>query len=348
MTKPFTLFPQNRRLIIGTLSGISLLPLLVGLGAMVVRMPGRSYAGPFEPLTPAEETSRAALEGHVRVLAGDIGQRNMMTYAALEKAANYIEGAFMELGYQVSAQQFEADGHTVRNLEVFLPGQTWPEEIIIVGAHYDTVYGCPGANDNASGVAAVLELARLLAAEPLGRTVRFVAFVNEEPPYFQSKLMGSRVYAANAASQGDNIIAMFSLETIGYYDSRPRSQHYPFPFNFFYPNRGDFIGFVGNLSSRQLLRRSIQAFRQHTSFPSQGVAAPSWVPGISWSDQDSFWRHGYPAIMLTDTAPFRYPYYHTSRDTIDKLDYPRLARVVGGLAQMIRELARLPAETEPK
>lgn len=186
----------------------------------------------------------------------------------------------------------------------------------------------------------LLELARLLADESLAATVRFVAFVNEEPPYCFTPEMGSRVYAKQATRQDDNIVAMYSLETMGYYTSTPNSQRYPFPFNLFYPDRGNFIGFVGNLSSRKLVRRSVELFRRHTQFPSHGAAAPGWIPGISWSDHSSFWKYGYPALMITDTAPFRYPYYHTPQDTVDKVDYVRLARVVHGVAQMVRELAR--------
>lgn len=305
----------------------------------MIDMPGSSYRGAFAPLSPTEAGSRAALEKHVRILAGEIGPRNTVAHPALIAAASYIEETFTKLGFEVRSQSFEADGHPVRNLEAGLLGHTRPEEIIVIGAHYDTVVGCPGANDNGSAVAALLELARLLADEPLARTVRFVAFVNEEPPYFETELMGSRVYAAEAARRQEQIMAMLSLETIGYYTSAPGSQRYPFPFNLFYPNSGNFIGFVGNLASRQLVRRCVAHFRRQAQFPSEGVAAPGWIPGVFWSDHASFWRHGYPAVMVTDTALFRYPYYHTPQDTVDKLDYPRLARVVRGLAHLIRDLA---------
>jgi Zn-dependent M28 family amino/carboxypeptidase len=202
-----------------------------------------------------------ALEQHVRILAQEIGPRNTVA------AASYIENTFTELGYQVRSQSFEAQGERVRNLDAELLGHTRPKEVILVGAHYDTVAGCPGANDNGSAVAALLELARLLADEPLARSVRFVAFVNEEPPYFETELMGSRVYAAEAARRQAQIVAMLSLETMGYYTSEPGSQRYPFPFNLFYPSRGDFISFVGNLASRQLVRRCVELFREHTQFP---------------------------------------------------------------------------------
>jgi len=330
--------------VFGRLKRISTLALRYAGAGVMVDMPGRTYAGPFQSLTPEEEESRTILERHVRVLASDIGDRNIRTIVALEEAANYIEAVFNSVGYDVTAQSFETGGYTVRNLEVVRPGQTRPDEIIVVGAHYDTVFGCPGANDNASGVAALLELARLLGDAPLAHTLRFVAFVNEEPPYFLTDQMGSRVYARQAARRGDNIVTMYSLETMGYYRSTPNSQRYPFPFNLFYPDRGDFIGFVGNLSSRKLVRRSIELFRRQAQFPSQGAAAPGWIPGVFWSDHASFWKYGYPGLMITDTALFRYPYYHTPMDTAEKVDYPRLARVVRGVAQLIGRLARRSAE----
>src|SRR2546426_1113350 len=177
---------------------------------------------------------------------------------------------------------------------------------------------------------------QLLARDRPARTVRCVLFANEEPPFFESGGMGSRVYAAQAARRGDRIVAMFALETIGYYSDRSGTQEYPFPLGPFYPDRGDFIGFVGNLQSAPLVRRSIRVFRETTAFPSEGVAAPAWLPGISLSDHASFWLHRGRAIMISDTAPFRYPYYHSELDTPDKLDYAPLARVVAGVARGVR------------
>jgi Zn-dependent M28 family amino/carboxypeptidase len=150
--------------------------------------------------------------------------------------------------------------------------------------------------------------------------------------------MGSADYARRSKARGERIAAMFSLETIGYYSDAPQSQHYPFPLSFFYPDRGDFLAFVGNLPSRRLVRETIGAFRLHAHFPSEGVAAPAFIPGVGWSDHLNFWREGWPALMITDTAPFRYPYYHTAHDTPDKIDYQRLARVVIGLEATFRAL----------
>src|SRR5438128_912564 len=152
---------------------------------------------------------------------------------------------------------------------------------------------------------------RLLAGRQLARTVRFVAFVNEEGPFFQTDAMGSWVYARRSHARGEQIVAMLSIETIGFYSDVAGSQHYPFPFGLFYPRTGNFIGFVGNIASRALVQRSLAAFREHTALPSEGVAAPGSMTGIGWSDHWAFWHEGYPALMVTDTALFRYAPYHT-------------------------------------
>jgi len=320
---------------------LSMLPLLfLAIWLFTVRMPGRSFAGPLPPLTPQQRTLETNLTRHVRALAGEIGERSTRRYAEAQRAALYVEGALRHLGYDVRVQEYQVDGgRTHRNLEATLPGTAAPAEIIVVGAHYDTAEDAPGADDNASGVASVLELARIFRDQRVARTIRFVAFATEEPPSFPSADMGSRHYADAARAAGDSIVAMLSIESIGYYDATPGSQRYPFPLNLAYPNRGDFIGFVSNLKSRSLLRRAITTFRDSASFPTQGAAAPWWVPGVWWSDHWSFWRQDYRAIMITDTAPFRNPFYHTPDDTPDKLDYGRMTRVVDGLAAVLRNLA---------
>jgi Zn-dependent M28 family amino/carboxypeptidase len=232
-------------------------------------------------------------------------------------------------------------GHTFDNIEAEVRGDT--PQILLVGAHYDSVLGAPGANDNGSGVAALLALTRRFAGKPARQTLRFVAFVNEEPPYFQTPEMGSFVYAKRCRERGDQIAAMISLETIGYFSEASGSQNYPLPgIGAFYPTTGNFIGFVGNVQSGALVRRVVALFRQHGKIPSQGAAFPSFVPGVAWSDHWSFWQHGYPAIMITDTAPFRYPHYHSATDTPDKLDYDRFALVVSGVEKVIEEFDRAP------
>jgi hypothetical protein len=288
----------------------------------MVPMPGESYAGPLPPL--GDDDLSKKLRRHVEALAAS--ERN----TDLETPARYIEAALARQGYQPQSQYFESGGRRVRNIEA-------GSGSIVVGAHYDTVPGSPGADDNASGVAVMIELAAIMKNATL--PVRFIAFANEEMPYFLGPEMGSYVSARQARERGERIQAMFSLEMLGYYRDEPGSQHYPFPLGLFYPDRADFIAFVGDLGARGLVRESISAFRKHTPFPSQGVAAPGFIPGVTWSDHWSFRRHGFPAVMITDTAFNRYPHYHLPGDTPEKLDYERMARVTLGLAAMLKELA---------
>jgi Zn-dependent M28 family amino/carboxypeptidase len=319
---------------------LAVIPLVMLAGIwFVTGMPGSSWSGPLPPLTANEQLIRDNLKRHVEELAGRIGERNVWRPHTMAATARYIRQTLEDTGYLVSAQPFASRGQTVANIEAILPGHGAANEIIVVGAHYDTVVGSPGADDNASGVAALLELARLLAGSMLLRTVRFVAFANEEAPFFYGDEMGSNLYVARAQARGERIEAMLSLETLGYFTAQPGSQQYPFPFSLFYPNTGNFIGFVGNLSSRPLVRKAVATFRASTAFPAEGVAAPSGIEGIHWSDHWSFWEAGYPAIMVTDTAPFRYPYYHTAIDTPGQLDYTGLARVTGGLVEVVKALA---------
>lgn len=334
-----SLVPRTRGGVVRMIVLASFLPLLfIAIWLFTVKMPGAPFAGPLPPLTPAQRALEHRLRAHVTMLAGDIGERSDATYAAVTRAGAYLETVFGELGYQVRSHPYTARGRAYRNLEVEIQGVVRPDEIVVVGGHYDTAVGAPGADDNASGVAGVLELAREFAGSRPARTLRFLVFANEEPPSFPTADMGSRHYADSAAARGDQIVAMLSIESIGYYDDAPGSQRYPFPLNLAYPNRGDFIGFVSNLKSRPLVRQAIAAFRAHAQFPTQGAAAPWWVPGVWWSDHWAFWRHGYLAIMITDTAPYRNVFYHTADDTPETLDYPRMARVVDGLTWVVREL----------
>jgi Zn-dependent M28 family amino/carboxypeptidase len=281
----------------------------------------------------------AALRQHVEALAGRIGERHVRRPQALHAAEAYIREAWTALGYDVGRQAYDAQGVESANLEIVLAGDARAGEIVLAGAHYDTVPGSPGADDNASGVAALIELARLLRGQRAARTIRLVAFVNEEPPFFYWGEMGSRVYARAARARGDDIRVMLSLEMLGCYSDERGSQGYPPPLGLLYPNRGNFIGFVSNLGSRRALRQTVAAFRQGCDMPAERLAAPALVPGVGWSDQLSFWREGYPALMVTDTAFYRYRHYHRPTDTPEKLDYTRMARVVDGLAHTLAALA---------
>jgi Zn-dependent M28 family amino/carboxypeptidase len=287
----------------------------------------------------SDEPLANELRAHVSALAGDIGERNHWRPQALRRAATYIRDTWERQGYSVRSQDYAFEGETWSNLEVERRGRARPDEIVLIGAHYDSVRGSPGANDNGSGVAALLALsARCARLEP-ARTLRFVAFVNEEPPFFYTQRMGSQVYAAAARTRGDDIRAMLALETIGYYRDTPGSQRYPPVFGWFHPDRGNFIAFVSNLGSRALLKQAVAAFRAGSDFPLEHTATFWWVPGVGWSDHLAFWRHDYPALMVTDTALYRYPHYHSAEDTPDKLDYAALARVTRGLHAVATALA---------
>jgi Zn-dependent M28 family amino/carboxypeptidase len=277
---------------------------------------------------------------HVERLAGDIGERNVFAPEALQRAAVYIEDEWGTMGYDVERLEYDVSGIRCANLVTTRKGSARSSEILLLGAHYDSVIGSPGANDNASGVAALLEIARMFhAVEPM-LTVRFVAFVNEEPPFFWTHKQGSMVYAEAARRRGDDIRLMASLETIGCYSDQPGSQSYPPLFRLFYPNRGNFIGIVSDFGSRPAMQRLAEAFRAQSDFPLQAVSTFRFIPGVSWSDHRSFWRHGYPAVMVTDTAFYRYRHYHTPTDTADKLAFPKLAQVTLGLFEAVAVLAR--------
>ena len=286
-----------------------------------------------------KQTLTYRLQKHVERLAGDIGERNVFAPEALQRAALYIEDEWRTMGYDVERQVYDVSGVPCANLVATRQGTARHNEILLLGAHYDSVIGSPGANDNASGVAAVLEIARMFHAVEPTLTVRFVAFVNEEPPFFWTHEQGSMVYAQAAKRRGDDIRLMACLETIGCYSDQPGSQSYPPFFRFFYPNRGDFIGIVSNFGSRPAMQRLAAAFRARSYFPLQTVSTFRLIPGVSWSDHRSFWRQGYPAVMVTDTAFYRYRHYHAATDTPDKLAFPKLAQVTLGLFEAFAILA---------
>lgn len=302
-------------------------------------MPGKSHRGPLPAADEQLVKLAADLRRDVSKLADEIGERNVLRRPqALRQAANWIEAELAQAGYRLARQSFPVADETCVNLEADLTGHRLPAEIVLVGAHYDSELGTPGANDNGTGVAALLALGRRLAQTPAARTLRFVAFVNEEPPFFQTEKMGSWQYARHCRRRGDNLVAMLSLETIGYYSDQPGSQKYPAPFSLLYPTTGNFIGFVANRQSASLLTRVIAEFRRVEPFPSEGAALPEQIPGVGFSDQWSFWQEGYPAVMVTDTALYRYPYYHTAEDTPDKVDFEKTARVARGLEAVVKSL----------
>jgi Peptidase family M28 len=315
-----------------------------GCGALhyMTAVPGTPHQGPLPPLTGEERSLAERLKRHIAVIARR--EHNLAHPAELETVARYIETTLQSHGYAAGRQEFVAHGQPVRNIDATIAAADGLSDppVLVVGAHYDSVVGSPGANDNATGAAAVLELARLLAdlRGRSGKRIRLALFANEEPPYFKTEAMGSLHYARALHERKERVVAMLSLETLGYYSSEPGSQQYPAPFGLIFPDRADFVAFVGTLASRPLVWEAIGSFRTHTAFPAIGGVAPASVPGIDWSDHWSFAQYGVPALMVTDTALFRYPHYHQASDTPDKVDTESLARVVKGIERVIRDLVR--------
>lgn len=318
-------------------------------GVLIVYWPANAPGDPQAALDSAlerfhrsaDERLQAELRRDVVYLAETIGERNLERPAQLARAADWLEASLKDAGCQVVRLGFEVDGQIAVNIEATLPGPIRSDEIIVVGAHYDTVYGTPGADDNASGVAALLAIARALAGTRIGRAIRFVAFVNEEPPYFHSDTMGSLVYARACRARGENVVGMIALESIGYYTDAPGSQSLPIPPGIVdEPVAGNFLALVANPASAELLASFADAFQAGTPFPVVPVALAEDVQGVGWSDHWSFWEVGYPAVMATDTAVFRNPHYHQETDTPATVCYPELAAVTRGLTAAVERLAR--------
>ncbi|MEM8883191.1 MAG: M28 family peptidase [Planctomycetota bacterium] len=314
-----------------------LLLLLAGSGCaywwFFLRMPGESHTGPVG--TPAP-TLAEELRADVEALAGEFGPRGVFYPQAQRRAGDWIAAQLQRAGYEPGRQPVTAMGETFDNIEAERPGN---EEIVVIGAHYDTASDSPGANDNASGVAATLALARRFADRPTRRTLRFVLFTNEEPPFFATDDMGSAHYARRCKERGENVFLMISLETIGYFSDEENSQEFPLAtLEKLYGNRGNFIAFVGNVATHRMTYRAVDVFRAKAEIPSHGTTLPALVQGVDWSDHRCFWEQGYRAFMVTDTAPFRYPHYHERTDTPDKLHYDKLALVVEGMEHVIEDL----------
>ena len=272
------------------LGTLTLLVILLVAGVLwMTSVPGRSHAGLLPPLTPEQVQLAARLRHHVRAVASR--PHNVGHPHELKRAALYIETTLASMGYEIRRQPFRANGLEVCNIEVAVEPTASAKDAgtLVVGAHYDSYLHAPGANDNGTGTAAVIELARLLAdlrGEAPVR-IRLVLFVNEEPPYFKTELMGSLVYARRLKGSGEPVLGMFSLETLGFYSDKEHSQRYPPPLGFLYPSKGNFVAFVGLTSSRAFVRRMVGAFRASIPFPSIGGTAPGFIPGIDWSDHTS-------------------------------------------------------------
>jgi Zn-dependent M28 family amino/carboxypeptidase len=286
------------------------------------------------------EVDPVRLERHVRLMAERFAPRDYKHADNLDSVAAYIRGEFERTGGRVSDQAYAVEGNTYRNVILQLGPDT--EERIVVGAHYDAFRELPGADDNASGTAGLIELAHLLDNTPLPMTVELVAYTLEEPPFFRTDTMGSVFHAKSLQQRGISVRMMISVEMIGYYSDEEDSQRYPSSLlNLFYPTEGNFIVVIGDLSSVSEVRRVKTSMNRAMELPVYSMnAPPSLVAGIDWSDHLSYWERGYPAVMVNNTAFLRNLSWHTDTDTPDRLDYERMATVVVGLYEAVLDLAQ--------
>lgn len=280
------------------------------------------------------------LEIDVILLSTLYADRNAADLETLNAAGDMLFERVTELGYRVEREVLSlADGAEVFNVVAELPGRS--SETVVIGAHYDAAEGTPGADDNASGVAGVLELVRRFGGMEgvFDRTLRFVFFTTEEPPHYRMDTMGSLVHARASRERGDDIAAMIAVEMIGYFHDEPGSQRYPampgVEAAAGLPDVGDFVGVVTRQADAGLLDRVANAMEADEGIPVVSLALPESISGVGWSDHWSFWQAGYPAVMVTDTAFARNPNYHQATDTFDTLDYERMALVVDGIERAV-------------
>lgn len=313
--------------------------LALGTAAVVWWARGPSARGTLEA-PPAVAVSEERLRRSVETLAQDFRTRWLTDVATLDGAARWVTSELDAAGLEVSEQAFDLFEGTFRNVVGVLPGTDPEAPILLLGAHYDAYGEFPGADDNASGVAALIELARTLPPGRPERTIHFVAFTNEEPPFFAGPDMGSERYAQHLEERGVDVDLMVSIEMVGYFSDEPGSQRYPVrAFRLAYPSRGDFIAVVGDPGASPGIRRVKRAMRAADAIPVLSFRAPTWVPGIDFSDHRPFRARGIQAVMVTDTAFMRNPHYHARTDTPDTLDYRRMAAVVRALHGVVRDAA---------
>jgi len=337
---------QNRQSLVIILSVFAAVVLFFTLLFMAwwLMMPSSGSIDKSDNLTPNHSMIADQIKKDVVFLADSIGQRNMHTAGTMDASVDFIQERFSSLGFSPEIQTYTLrrgvySGRSASNIIAEITGSGQNHEIIVIGAHYDSVPHSPGANDNASGVAVLLSLAELMANSESSRTIRYVAFANEEPPFFQTSDMGSYAYAQRSRDMNEEIIAMIALDGLGYFDDDPKSQSYPLPgLGYAYPDRAEFIGMVTRLRDLSLLNEISAGFNEKGLIPSESAALPGFLPGVNWSDHWSFWKHGYPAILITDTLLFRDPFYHTPNDTPERLNYENMARISTALAHAIQKL----------
>ncbi len=265
-----------------------------------------------------------------------IGERNFWKYENLKKCSDYIKD-FLSKNYKVNVLGYKIDEKEFENIYVIKKGKG--ESFIVLGSHYDTVIGSKGADDNASGVAINLLISEILKDENLNYGIIFSFFPNEEPPFFQTEIMGSYVFAKFLKKEKYKIEGMICFESVGYFSSKKNSQSYPLFLNFKYPDKGDFIGVVGNLKSKNLVKNVAEGIKKYSKINCEYLyASPLLIPGIDFSDNWSFYKNGFKACMITDTAFYRNPYYHTNLDTYEKLDYGKMKEILIGVSNFLKNI----------
>ena len=279
------------------------------------------------------------LKTHVEKISNEFSPRSALFVQNLDKTAAYVKQEFAIAGGNVSEQAFEANGKTYRNIIARFNAES--EDRIVVGAHYDAAGSLPAADDNASGVAGLIELAYLLGRTKLTKHVELVAYTLEEPPFFGSNQMGSFIHAKSLKDENAAVRLMMSLEMIGYFSDEPNSQSFPVSaMSLFYPSRGNFIAVVGSFGNFSIVRRVKSAMKAQSEVPVRSINAPASIPGIDFSDHRNYWKFGYDAVMITDSAFYRNPNYHTAADTPEKLDYNRMSKVVEAVYYAVLSFAK--------
>ena len=317
-----------------------LLRLVIFLLVMPILILGWIVAQPslFHNKTSQATVSPEQLSRHVAVLSEQYAPRSFYDTENLNSCADYIREQFARTRGVVSNQIYTIGRARAENVIVTFPGKDATR--IVVGAHYDSCDSTPGADDNASGVAGLIELARLLSGTTLRHTVELVAFSTEEPPFFGSRDMGSARHAELLREQGVDVRAMLALEMIGYFSDDRGSQHYPVRLlHLFYPSRGNFLAIIGNMGQRKLLRQTKRLMRGTTTLPVYSASVPSFVPGVDFSDHRNYWAEGIPAVMIGNTAFYRDTEYHSDNDTAARLDYERMSQVVVAVFEAVVGLA---------
>jgi Zn-dependent M28 family amino/carboxypeptidase len=279
-----------------------------------------------------EKVDIKSLQTHVEKLSNEFYPRNYLNNTNLNKSADYIRTEFEKTKGIISEQNYRVNENTYRNISVIFGKES--KDRIVVGAHYDSAYQTHGADDNASGVAGLIELAKLLDKTDLPMQVELVAYTLEEPPFFATEKMGSYIHAKSLKENDVNVRLMISLEMIGYFSDEPNSQQFPVSFlKLIYPSEGNFISIVGNFSNVFTVRNFKSAMQSSNDLPVYSSNVPSFINGVDFSDHRNYWNLGFDAIMITDTAFYRNFNYHSTEDTAEKLDYVRMAKVVEGVYQ---------------